>query len=69
MKKYTLEIIENNEGQAIKCINEGYNALELIGLLAWKQRDIEKQMFGEIQPDIVTRTVIKDEKERGEDAK
>ncbi len=65
-KKYTLEML-NVEGRfAFHSTNDGFNALELLGLLTWKQQDIISQINGDIEPDIVQRNVIEDESEVAE---
>jgi hypothetical protein len=59
MKRFEMTIIDTGNQLHFDGINEGFSALELIGLFTWKIDDIKKQMFGEIKPDIVTRTCIK----------
>lgn len=63
MKKYTLTIEETEKGMHVQSINSGFNAFELLGLLSWKHDDVEKQISGEIEPDVVNRTVVKEQEE------
>ena len=59
-KKYTIEI-ETVEGNSLmKRTNDGFSALELLGLAELLKEDILKQARGIIEPDIVKRTVITD---------
>jgi hypothetical protein len=59
MKKYKLEfILDDNHVLAVGGENEGFTAFELLGLLNWKQKDLENQIFGEVKPDVVSRKVI-----------
>jgi hypothetical protein len=61
MKKFTLKFLLSKEGKLeITGENDGFSGFELVGLLDWKKRDIEKQIFGEIKPDVVTRKAITD---------
>jgi hypothetical protein len=63
MKKYILEIKLDNEGLSCSTENDGFNVIELIGILEWKKNDIFKQIIDEIKPDMVSRKCIKDESE------
>jgi len=58
MKKYKLEFILSEKGLAVNGENEGFEPLELLGLLSWKKQDIENQLFNGIKPDIISRKVI-----------
>lgn len=61
MKKFKLEFEFTEDGGLMaNGENDGFTAFELLGLLTWKVNDIEKQIFGDIKPDVVTRKVIKD---------
>lgn len=61
MKKYTVEFnLSDDGGLKVDSENDGFTAFEIIGLMAWKQKDLENQIFGEIRPDVVTRKVITD---------
>jgi len=61
MKKYTLTLTQNDEGVlSVKTTNDGFNPLELLGLLSWKHNDIQEQLHGDIVPDTISRTVIED---------
>jgi hypothetical protein len=61
MKNYRLEFILSENGELkVNGENEGFTPLEILGLLSWKQKDIEAQMFDGIKPDVVSRKVVKD---------
>lgn len=60
MKKFTLELKEENGTMSLTTSNDGFSALEICGLFAWKQNDIIAQIEGRIQPDIVKRNLIQD---------
>jgi len=61
MKKFKLEFEVTEDGEIrANGENDGFTAFEILGLLHWKIRDIEKQIFGDIKPDVVTRKVVKD---------
>jgi len=61
LKKYTFTATQEGEGMTIESTNEGFKAIELLGIFSFKTEDIHKQMRGEIKPDIVTRTVVKEQ--------
>lgn len=65
MKKYSLKAELAEDGR-FKIISEGegFNGLEILGILAYKQTDILRQLSGEIKPDIVKRTFVADEPEQ-----
>ena len=57
--KYTLEVEQNEEGKlSMKSTNDGFNAFEVMGILAFKVEDVRRQINGEVEPDIIKRTVI-----------
>ena len=57
--KYTLEVERKEDGSiSMRSTNEGFNPLELLGMLAFKMNETRKQMIGEIKPDVIKRTVI-----------
>lgn len=56
---YTIEVRINTDGTFhLFRKNDGFNPLELLGLLEMAQLEIIKQMSGEIQPDVIKREVI-----------
>ena len=59
-RTYTVVMETNNKTGVtnIECVNDGFPALELLGLLDWKREDIIQQLRGKIVPDTVKRTVI-----------
>ena len=59
-KRYMLEFTEQDGMLKTKGECDGFNAFELLGLITFKQHDIERQISGEIKPDIVHRTYISD---------
>lgn len=60
-KKYVLEVTKKDDGNLqVNSTNDGFNAFELLGFFTLKQDDILKQIKGEINPNIISRTVIKD---------
>ncbi len=61
MKKFKLEFTLNKNGKfEVYGENDGFTPFELLGLLNWKQKDVEQQIFGDVKPDVVTRKVIVD---------
>lgn len=67
--KVIVSILDNGKFN-IKRICEGFNALELLGILEETKQDIFKQIEGEIRPEQVERQFVKDsldsEVEKGE---
>ena len=60
---YTIECMEYSDGtNAMKRVCDGFNSIELLGLLDYIREEILKQMKGKIKPDIVERKVIVDKK-------
>lgn len=58
-KSYTIRIDTFENGKfGITRTNDGFHALELLGLLERIQFDILEQMNGNIKPDFVNRNVV-----------
>lgn len=57
IKKYTITL-EEDETYRMKRSCEGFNPIELLGILEFCQLEILQQMAGEITPDVVEREVI-----------
>jgi len=64
VRSYTIKFEKNDDG--LLCINkknDGFNPIELLGLLSWAYADILEQMKGNVEPDIVKREFVEqDEK-------
>jgi hypothetical protein len=61
MKTYELVIKITDQGDfEVDGTNDGFTALELLGVLYWKVKDIENQIFGDIKPSVVSRKVVKE---------
>ena len=64
IRSYTIKFKKNKAG--LLCINkknDGFNPIELLGLLSWAYADILEQMKGNVEPDIVKREFVEqDEK-------
>ena len=60
MKKYTIEIIDEDGSLIMNRLNDGFNAHELLGLVTHVQQDLIKQIEGTIEPDVIKRSVIED---------
>ena len=59
-KLYTVEVSYfDNDTIRVKRTNDGFNTLELLGVLNHAQLEIQKQMAGEIKPTITERNVVK----------
>lgn len=59
MKKHTITLEENEEGKMVMTrINDGFNAIELIGLFELCQIEIKQMLSGELKPDIIKREVV-----------
>ena len=59
MKKYTLEIESDGNGIRMKGVNDGFTALELLGLVEAKKNDIIAQIRGDIVPEIEHKRIVK----------
>ena len=57
VKKWSIEVIETDEGYEMNRKGEGFTALELMGVLEYVQIEIMEQMRGNIKPTIIKRTV------------
>jgi hypothetical protein len=64
VRSYTIKFEKNNDGLlSINKKNDGFNPIELLGLLSWAYSDILWQMQGNVKPDIVKREFVEqDEK-------
>lgn len=59
MKKYALEVTEDEQGKLrFDSLCEGFHAFEVLGFLDWKAEDIRTQVREGIRPDEVERRVI-----------
>ena len=64
IRSYTIKFEKNDDGLlSINKKNDGFNPIELLGLLSWAYADILEQMKGNVKPDIVKREYVEqDEK-------
>jgi hypothetical protein len=64
IRSYTIKFEKNDAGLlSINKKNDGFNPIELLGLLSWAYSDILWQMQGNVKPDIVKREFVEqDEK-------
>jgi len=61
-KVYHVEVITDKNGKSsMKRYNDGFSAMELLGLLQFISDEVMKQMYGEIEPDMIERQVVKDQ--------
>lgn len=61
VKKWHIEITTFDDGSTeMMRTNDGFNPIELLGLLSFAHQDIVNQIKGEIKPDVIKRNVIKD---------
>ena len=62
MKKYTIEIIEDNKKISMSRKNDGFNAIELIGFLEMTKGDLINQFKGlaEDKVDVITKQAVKE---------
>jgi len=44
----------------MKRVNDGFNPMELLGIIDFVKDDIMAQVHGKIKPDVVERTIVKD---------
>lgn len=60
-RKYTIDVTDYTDGtSSMERVNEGFNGLELIGILEFARSEIIQQLKGQFKPDIITRTVIQE---------
>ena len=59
-RTYTIAMTTDNAtGRTrIDKVNDGFDALQLLGLLDWSREDVIAQLRGIITPDTVKRTVV-----------
>lgn len=61
-KTYKLTVIEDdNKKLTFDSESDGFNALEVLGILERKKQDIMNQMNGHIKPDTIKRKIIEDD--------
>ncbi len=60
MKRYTLEAKIEDGRLKVNSENDGFNGLEVLGILQMKVVDVLAQLSGKITPDIIERKVIKE---------
>lgn len=62
MTKKIYSIIATHEGDSfrIERVNDGFNAIEVLGILEVAKDEVIAQIKGDIKPTEVIRTVIKD---------
>lgn len=61
MKQFIFKVTYDEEsGMTMESTNDGFNALEIVGMLSFKIEDIRKQLEGLMQPDIIKRNLIED---------
>lgn len=59
-KKYTFEMwVDNKDVLHCESTNDGFNALELAGMLSFKHRDIIDQLQGKVEPETIKREIVK----------
>jgi len=61
-KKYILVVTETDEGLNFRSKSDGFNALEILGVLTSKIEDIKEQMAGRIRPKFIERNFVEDKK-------
>lgn len=61
-KKFILLVTETDEGCRFDSKNQGFNALEVLGILSSKIEDIKDQMKGLINPTIFERKLVEEKK-------
>lgn len=59
-KIFHVEVIESSEGSSMSRYNDGFNALELLGLLSHIERDISDQLHKRSQPPKLISKVVVD---------
>lgn len=62
MKKYTIEIMEDDKKISMSRKNDGFNAIELIGFLEMTKDDLINQFKGlaEDKVDVITKQAVKE---------
>jgi hypothetical protein len=63
-KTYTIKIIETEKAFALDRTNDGFGAIELLGVLQMTTLDIMAQLAGTVKPDYVKRNIVTDEVEK-----
>jgi len=60
LKKYTFEVVLDNDGiEKLVRTNEGFGALEILGISSMVQYEVNQMLSGEMTPDRIER-VVKD---------
>jgi hypothetical protein len=63
-RTYTIKYVSLPDGsEGIERTNDGFSAIELLGILEMTQLDIMAQLAGTFKPDFIKRNVVKDEGE------
>ena len=58
-KKYVFEMwVDDNDRLHCKSRNDGFNALELAGMMSFKHRDIIDQLQGKVEPETVKSEIV-----------
>lgn len=61
VQSYVINFITYEDGSSEpNRTNDGFNSMELLGLLSMTQIDIIDQIEGKVKPTIITRNLIKD---------
>jgi hypothetical protein len=61
IQKYVIEVNHLSDGSTeMRRTNDGFSAIELIGMCGMIKREVFLQMDGHLKPDIVTREVVSD---------
>lgn len=61
VKTYSITVIEYEDGSSsMHRVCDGFNPLELLGMLSKTSMDVNRQIEGLIKPDVIKRTVITD---------
>ena len=59
IKKYSIEMGVNDEGKFfLNRVNDGFNSIELLGILTYIINEIYSQMAGNFKPDMIKREVV-----------
>lgn len=58
-KTWTITLETKNDKWHLSRVNDGFDALELIGILELTKQEVMDQMAGLIKPDFITRQVVK----------